>query len=374
MRTQIGVERAMPEKSLSFSGCGCHRGAAGAHPTRRGFLATAASSIAGATLGRPAWAQDRTASPPAGDAQRIDIHHHLAPPKYVPELTSRQTNQRPLNEWTPQKSLDAMAKAGVSTSMVSISEPGVWFGDNAEARRIARETNDWGAGLVRDYPGRFGLFASLPIPDIDASLREIEYSLDVLKADGICMMTSYGGKYLGDPSLAPVMAELNRRKAVVFTHPVKADCCRNLVPDVGDNTIELATDTARAITSLLVSGTVTRFPEIRFIFSHAGGTLPSLTGRIIAQTASAEMKQRLPSGPIAELKKMFYDTSNASNPWALAPLLKLVSTSQILFGSDFPFRSPDENAKGLRDIGFSADELLAIDRGNALRLLPRLKD
>jgi predicted TIM-barrel fold metal-dependent hydrolase len=257
--------------------------------------------------------------------------------------------------------------------MVSISEPGVWFGDDAEARRIARETNDWGAKLVRDYPGRFGLLASLPIPDIDASLREIEYSMDVLKADGICMMTSYGGKYLGDSSLEPVMAELNRRKAVVFTHPVRANCCRNLVPDVGDNTIELATDTARTIASLLVSGTVTRFPEIRFIFSHGGGTLPSLTGRIIAQTASSAVKQRLPNGPIPELRKMFYDTANASNPWALAPLLKLVSTSQILYGSDFPFRSPAENAKGLRDIGFSASELLAIERENAVCLVPRLK-
>lgn len=361
----------MREKSLSFCGCGCRAGASDVNPTRRRFLATAAS-MAGAALGQPAWAQP-AAPAPASDTQRIDVHHHLAPPRYIPELTSRKTGQRPLFDWTPQKSLDAMGRAGIATSMVSISEPGVWFGDDSKARRIARETNDWGAALVRDHPGRFGLFASLPIPDIDASLREIEYALDVLKADGICMMTSFGGKYLGDPSLQPVMAELNRRKTVVFTHPVRANCCRNLVPDVGDNTIELATDTARTIASLLVSGTVVRFPEIRFIFSHGGGTLPSLTGRIIAQTASAAMKQRLPNGPIAELRKMFYDTANASNPWALAPLLKLVSTSQILYGSDFPFRSPEANAEGLREIGFSAADLLAIERGNALQLLPRLK-
>lgn len=364
----------MPGATLPIGRCGCHISATGANPTRRRFLATAAS-IVGAALSQPAWAQHRpVASSQASDTQRIDVHHHLAPPRYIPELTSRQTNQRPLIEWTPQKSLDVMGRAGISTSMVSISEPGVWFGDNAEARRVARETNEWGVNLVRDYPGRFGLFASLPIPDIDASLREIEYSLDVLKADGICMMTSYGGKYLGDPSLVPVMAELNRRKAVVFTHPVRANCCRNLVLDVTDNTIELATDTARTIASLLVSGTVTRFPEIRFIFSHAGGTLPSLTGRIIAQVnASAEVKQRLPNGPVAELRKMFYDTANAANPWALAPLMKLVAVSQILYGTDFPFRSPEENSKGLREAGFSASELLAIERDNALRLLPRLK-
>ncbi|HZO44606.1 MAG TPA: amidohydrolase family protein [Xanthobacteraceae bacterium] len=362
----------MPGKSLSFCGCGCDTSA---HPTRRRFLATAAS-FAGAALSHPAWAQDRpAASSQAGDTQRIDVHHHLSPPAYIPELVSRKTGQRPLIDWTPQKSLDAMGRGGISTSMVSISEPGVWFGDEAEARRIARETNDWGAGLVRDYPGKFGLFASLPIPDIDASLREIEYSLDVLKADGICMMTSYGGKYLGDPSLTPVMTELNRRKAVVFTHPVRANCCRNLVPDVGDNTIELATDTARTIASLLMSGTVTRFPDVRFIFSHAGGTLPSLTGRMIAQvSASADAKKLMPNGPIPELQKLFYDTANAANPWALAPLLKLVSTSQIVYGSDFPFRSPEDTAKGLRDVGlFSAAELRAIDRENALQLLPRLR-
>ena len=360
--------------SPMFRGCDCHGGLKGVTATRRGFLATAAS-LAGAAMVPPALAQDQPiVSPRPGPATRIDIHHHLSTPGYIPELTSRQTNQRPLIEWTPQKSLDVMGKAGISTSMLSISEPGVWFGDEAEARRIARETNDWAAGLVRDYPGRFGLFASLPVPDIDASLREIAYSFDVLKADGICLMTSYGGKYLGDAAFQPVMAELNRRKAVVFTHPVKANCCRNLVPDVTENTIELATDTARAVASLLVSGTVTRFPDIRFIFSHAGGTLPSLTGRIIAQVnASPELIRRLPNGPIVELGKLFYDTANASNPWALAPLLKLVSVSQILYGTDFPFRSPEETSKGLREIGFSEAELLAIDRGNALRLLPRLK-
>ncbi|MDB5648745.1 MAG: TIM-barrel fold metal-dependent hydrolase, partial [Hyphomicrobiales bacterium] len=135
----------------------------------------------------------------------------------------------------------------------------------------------------------------------------------LLGADGICMMTSYGSKYIGDRSFLPVMAELNRRKAVVFTHPVKADCCRNLVPDVTENTIELATDTARAIASLLFSGVLSSYPEIRFIFSHAGGTLPSLTGRIIAQAKSSEeLTRRLPAGPEFELRKLFYDTANAA--------------------------------------------------------------
>ena len=364
----------MPGKRFSFCGCGCDTSAMGANSTRRNFLAGAAS-VAGAAFSAPVWAQGQTAAPfDASKGKRIDIHHHLAPPFWIPEIKKRNTGQRPLEEWTVQKSLDVMGKAGIDTSMVSISEPGVWFGDNEEARRLARETNEWGAKLAHDYPGKFGLLASLPIPDIDGSLKEIAYAYDVLKVDGICLMTSYAGKYLGDPSLTPVMEELNRRKAVVFTHPVKADCCRNLVPDIGDNTIELATDTARTMAGLLISGTTTRFPDIRFIFSHAGGTLPALTGRMIAQATSPAAKQRLPNGPVPEMQKLFYDTANAANPWALAPLLKLVSTSQILYGTDFPFRSPEDTAKGLRDVGlFNAAELEAIDRGNAVRLLPRLK-
>jgi predicted TIM-barrel fold metal-dependent hydrolase len=339
--------------------------------TRRDFLAGAAFAAASAMSGA-AWAQTPASKPAGGARKLIDIHHHLSPPSYIPELVKRNTNQRPLVEWTPEKTLEIMDEAGIETSILSISEPGVWFGDDAEARRLARETNDWGAALIQRYPGKFGLFASLPIPDIDASLKEIAYAFDTLKADGVCMMTSYGGKYLGDPSMRPVMEELNRRRAVVFTHPVKADCCRNLIPGVGENTIELATDTARAITSLLFSGTLTQFPEIRFIFSHAGGTLPSLTGRLLAQAASPEGKKALPNGPQVELRKLFYDTANAANPWAMAPLLKLVAASQIVYGSDYPFRSPKDTAAGMRDLGFSDADLRAIERDNARRLLPRL--
>jgi predicted TIM-barrel fold metal-dependent hydrolase len=354
-----------------MTGCSCCSDDRGPRRTRRSFVAGAGLAFA-TVLSGSAWSQVRPDASAGRTRNLIDVHHHLSPPNYIPELVSRQTNQRPLIDWTVQKTLDTMGEAGISTSMLSISEPGVWFGNNDEARRIARETNDWGAGLVREYPGKFGLFASLPYPDIEASLREIAYAFDTLKVDGICMMTSYAGKYLGDPSMKPIMEELNRRRAVVFTHPVKADCCRNLVPGVGDNTIELATDTARAIAGLLFSGTLTQFPEIRFIFSHAGGTIPALTGRLLAQAASPEGKRALPNGPIVELRKLFYDTANAANPWAMAPLTKLVPVSQIVYGSDFPFRSPKDTAAGLTELGFTDAELNAIDRGNAARLIPRL--
>ena len=300
---------------------------------------------------------------------RIDTHHHFSPPGFVAEIVARNTGQRPLMEWTVQKSLEDMDKGGVATAIVSISEPGVWFGDNAAARKLAREGNEFGARLIADYPGRFGQFAILPLPDVDGSLREIEYSLDTLKADGICMMTSIDGKYPGDPAFQPVMDELNRRKAVIYFHPYRAPCCQNLLPQGAGGGGELVNDTTRAITSVLASGTVVRCPDIRFLWSHGGGTVPYITGRL------GGAAQQLPKGLIYELQKFYYDTAQAFNPYTLPSFKKLVATSHMLFGSDFPFGAGSASvAKGLRDNGeFSASELLAIERDNALELFPRLK-
>jgi len=187
-------------------------------------------------------------------------------------------------------------------------------------------------------------------------------------------MTSYQSKYLGDPAFAPVMDELNRRKAVVFTHPVRPDCCRNLVQDVAEPVIELATDTTRTVASVLFSGTATRCPDIKFIWSHGGGTIPFLTMRLVNWArVRQDLKDRLPDGPVAELKKFFYDTAQASHPYALSSLLRLVSTSQLVFGTDFPFVSAAATAQGLKDFGLSANDLAAVDRGNAAGLLPRLR-
>jgi predicted TIM-barrel fold metal-dependent hydrolase len=308
-------------------------------------------------------------------ARRIDVHHHLAPPRWIADVVvGRNTGQRPLADWTPQRSIEDMDRGGVATSIVSISEPSVWFGDDAAARRLARDCNEYGARLVADHPGRFGQFAILPLPDTEGSLSEIAYALDTLKADGICLMTSYQGKYLGDPAFAPVMDELNRRKAVVFTHPVRPDCCRNLVPDVAEPVIELATDTTRTVASLLFSGTATRCPDIRFIWSHGGGTVPFLTMRFVGwANARKDLKERLPNGPVAELQKFYYDTAQAAHPYALASLLRLVSANRIVFGTDFPFVSAEATAKGLRDFGFNDGDLAMIERDNAAALLPRIR-
>jgi predicted TIM-barrel fold metal-dependent hydrolase len=306
---------------------------------------------------------------------RIDIHHHLSSPEFIAVIAGRRTGQVPLMKWTVAQSIDDMDQGGVATSILSISEPSVFFGDFDAARKLARETNDFGAKVIADHPGRFGMFATVPLPDVEGSLREIEYALDVLKMDGICMMTDYQGKFLGDPTFGPVMEELNRRKAVVYTHPFRNDCCRNLVPDVFEPLIELGTDTTRTIASLLFSGSAERFADIKWIFSHAGGTAPFLMQRFTYYFAARkDLQPRLPKGPAYYLERFYYDTANAMTIHPLASLTKLVKPTQIVFGTDFPFLTAKATAAGLREVGlFSATDLQAIERGNAAQLMPRYK-
>ena len=303
---------------------------------------------------------------------RVDIHHHLFSPAYIAELV--KANQAPpiVRGWSVARTLEDMEKAGVATAILSVTTPQVSFTDAANARRIARESNEWTVRLGQDNSGRFGSFAMLPMQDTDGALRELEYALDVLKADGIGLLTSYGDKWLGHPSFAPVMDELNRRKAILYTHPTAANCCRNLQADVPPTVIEFGTDTTRTITDIVFSGTAARCPDLRFIFSHAGGTLPFLTERLVKMPVlDPKLASRVPKGVLYELKRFYYDTAWSAHPMALASLTRLVDVSQILFGSDYPYRTGEDHVVGLREFGFSPADLRAIERGNALRLLPR---
>lgn len=340
--------------------------------SRRRFMAGLAAASAGASI--PAGSSTVAA---AADAKpfRIDVHHHLTPPPYAAELVRRKIKgQEPTLDWTPAKSLEDMDKGGTATAVVSITTPGVWFGNNQDARDMARICNDYAAKLRSDHPGRFGIFAAIPLPDVDGALREIEYAFDTLKADGIGVLTSFGDKWLGHPSFTPVWAELNRRKAVVYTHPTVANCCRNLLPEVNPEAIEFATDTTRAIADLVFSGTASKFSDIKFIFSHAGGTMPFLAERFTRlPLVDPNLNARLPHGVLYELQKFHYDVAQAAHPMALASLTKLVRVSQILFGTDFPYRTTADHVKGLAAFGFSRDDLQAIGRDNAVKLMPELK-
>jgi len=305
---------------------------------------------------------------------RIDVHHHPSPPSYIAARDTRNRFATPQLEWTVAKSLEDMEKGAVATSILSLPHPpSIWPDDIQEGRRLAREWNEYMTRMARDYPGRFGVFATLPILDIEGSLREIDYALDTLKADGINLMTNIGDKWLGDAHYAPAFEELERRRAVVYTHPLAPDCCRNILAEVNDAIIEYGTDTTRAIAKLLFSGSATRYPGIRFIFSHAGGTMPFLAERFLrAHMGNAgNLKAKVPKGVLHELQKLHYDTAQASNPFAMGALTKLVPVSQILFGTDFPYRSAEDHVRGLAGCGFSAGEIKAIDRENAERLMPR---
>jgi predicted TIM-barrel fold metal-dependent hydrolase len=333
------------------------------------------TGLAAAGLGAAVPAGDVFAQSGAGKPFRIDCHHHFLPPKYMAEEHARNATYThgsmtpsKLESWSPEQSLAEMDRNGVATAIASISTPGVWYGDVALARRLSREWNEYAAQVIRDHPGRFGLFAVVAPPDTEGALREIEYALDVLKADGIGLLSDYDGKLLGDPAFAPVMEELNRRKAVVYVHPTAAPCCSKSVPDALPQMIEFPFDTTRTITSLMLTGTIAKNRDIRFIFSHGGGTVPFLAARI--QETS---RGRVPGGVEATLRTLYYDTAAVANGPAMAALMKLVPIQHILFGSDYPFVKTADDVSGLAKIGLSAVQAQAIARGNAERLLPRLR-
>ena len=317
-------------------------------------------------------------------AHRIDVHHHVMPPRYVEivgaERVYRQSAGKvppQLAGWSPGRAIEELDRSGVATAINSLSSPGTWFGDVAKGRRVSREVNDYSAQVARDYPGRFGVFASLPLPDVDGSLREIEYAYDVLKADGVVLMTSYDNRWPGEKEFAPVFDELNRRKAVVFFHPCTPGCCQGLITNVSDSAIEFLFDTVRTVTSLLYSGTLSRCAETRFIFCHNGSAVPLLKDRICSQWGrNKELFSRLvPNGPEHELHKLFYECAGSTFRECYAPLMELVSVEQMLFGSDYPWGrlTIQQTIDGLLKQGFSPAELRLIERENALGLFPRFR-
>ncbi len=306
---------------------------------------------------------------------RIDVHHHPSPPSYLSARFERDKQYAQQQGWSVERSLEDMDRGGTTTSILSLPHAvQIWPGDVDAARGLARDWNDYMKKLATDHPGRFGLFAALPVLDIDGSLREIEYAMDTLKADGVALMTNIGDRWLGDRHYTPIFEELNRRGTVLYTHPVAPDCCRAIMPEHNDSLIEYGPDTTRAMTTVLWNGAAARYPRIRFIFSHAGGTLPYTAYRFIRHfgRAPAEVKAYMPEGLIAALNTFYYDTANTANIYAMASFKRLISISQLLFGTDFPFGDASLDARGLtQDCEFGPDELEAIFFRNACRLWPR---
>ena len=299
---------------------------------------------------------------------RIDVHQHMKSPA--------DPNAGLTRNWTPEKAIADMERNGVATAIVmpvnSIREY-LWTGGE-KARGLVRENNEYGAKLVRDYPGRFGLYSALPLVDVEGSLKEIAYAYDTLKTDGIGLWPDTGadGKWLGHKAFAPIFDELNRRKAVVFIHANTPACCHDLDPGVPDSMSEYDFNITRAVTSLLINGTLSRCPDIKFIIAHSGATIPMLAGRI-KDRIPKDAQSRIPNGAYYEFKKLYYEIAHASFPWAMAALLKLAPISQILFGTDYPIERMESTIDELPASNLTAETLHAIDRANSERLFPRFK-
>jgi predicted TIM-barrel fold metal-dependent hydrolase len=314
----------------------------------------------------------------------IDVHHHFFPPA-LQEATFRMLaglfGEIPvrIKEWSPARAVEALDQNGAARAVISASaRPGRPDTKVEEGRAQARASNEFGARMVQDYPRRFAQFGFLPMPDVEGSLHEIEYALDVLKAAGVGMMTSYENRWQGHPDFAPVLEELNRRKAVVFCHPRPAACCTALMPDTAPREpllVEFPYDTGRAVTSLLLTGSFVKYRDIRWIFCHCGGPLPALSGRMrnaISEMPQDRVAQFAPRGVDYELRRLFYDTADAAYAPSMAAIMSYVPVGQILFGTDFPFVRIETNATELRERQLTSSDMAAIQHDNAVGLMPQL--
>jgi predicted TIM-barrel fold metal-dependent hydrolase len=344
----------------------------------------AASGMMGAAApGRAGQAPDR--AEPKCACGRVDVHAHYLPAPYRQALEAaglaRLDGGIPVPAWTAEGHLALMERLGVATSMLSISSPGLHFLEPAKAAGVAREVNEAGADLARAHPGRFGVFATLPLPDVQASLAELAYAFDQLNVDGVCLETNARGLYLGDPAFAPVLDELDRRRSVVFLHPTSPACLEQIGMGFPAPLLEFPFDTARTAVSLIFSGALRRRPNIRVILSHGGGALPGLVSRV-AMVAQTPLVSPRPAGGAAEVleevRRLYFDLALSATPLTVGALLQITDISHILFGTDYPFApvpAVEANTASFGRLmdGLSADQRRMVEHRNAADLFPRLK-
>lgn len=311
---------------------------------------------------------------------RIDVHHHIVPPVFREVMDRKGIHKvagAPLPHWAPEDSIAIMDQIGTQTAITSLSAPGVYFGNLNEACKLARDCNEYSARMAQQYPGRFGSFAVLPMPFTAESCAEAIYALDVLKANGIVLLGSTDGVFLGDPRLEELMAELHKRHAIVFIHPNLHQTSEQLGLSTPGFILEFLPDTTRAAVNLITSGVMERYPNIQFILAHAGGFLPYVAWRVSLGNLMADMSKNAPQGILTYIKRFYFDTALSPSPYAMAALNELVGPSRILFGSDFPFAPAPVSvmqAQALEHISFFDDKAkYGIQRGNALSLFPQYR-
>jgi len=309
----------------------------------------------------------------------IDTHHHI-----LPDFFWRETNDAhapigglaPL-QWSKEAMISFMDDAGIDVAVMSVSTPGVHLGDSQKARSLARRCNEFAAELVHDRPDRFASFACLPLPDIDPSLEELSYALDVLKLDGLVLFTNARSVYLGDATLEPVFAELERRKSVVFVHPNPSPDAVAHSLGLPDNLLDFPTDTNRAVAQMHYTNRFARTPNVKYIFSHAGGSIPFLAARFAIIDEMGFIAGGEQRGTAADMfRRMYWDTALSASDPVLRMLHEIAGIDQVLFGTDFPYLRRDlaVNAKQriLKSSELNDSEKHAVLGGNASRLFPRL--
>ena len=311
-------------------------------------------------------------------ALTIDTHHHMLP-EFFFEATNEKANPvgglKP-QVWTIERSLAFMEEAEIDIAITSISTPGIQLPDRLASRELAKKCNDFAASLVAKYPRRFGALASVPLPNIDDAIREIVYALDVLKLDGVVLFTNSQGVYLGDQRMKPLFNELQRRKATVFIHPNASPDPVAHVLGLTDNLIDFPGDTTRAIAQLHYGGTFAETPDIKYVFSHAGGTAPYLAGRFAIVDEMKIMGDHSVIGTAADsFRRLYWDTALAWSDPVLNALRHIAGVDKVVFGTDFPYLRNDLAVKGKQKIKsnptFSAEEKKQVFGGNALKLFPR---
>jgi predicted TIM-barrel fold metal-dependent hydrolase len=327
----------------------------------------------------------------ANAPHRIDVHFHSVPKAYAKALAESALGVHiRIPEWSPDLALKTMDANGIATAITSLSVPGCHLGDDAKARSLSRAVNEECAEFVGQNPARFGCFATLPVPDMDGACAEAIHALDVLKLDGIGLLANYEGMYLGDPAFDPLFDILNQRHAVVAIHPNNHPAGSLIKLRVPGFLMEYLFDTTRAAANLVFSGALDRYPNIKFVLSHAGGTLPFISWRLAEiserQLAVSPFKERFQIPLIEDheghvnrdlifsrLRRFYYDTALAAGPQTLGALRQVADPSRILFGSDWPYCPTEMGGDMVEslDATLTAAEKPAVDRGNALKLFPR---
>jgi 6-methylsalicylate decarboxylase len=307
---------------------------------------------------------------------RIDVHSHFLPDFYREAATAAGHAQpdgiAELPVWTAAGHVAMMDRLGIATSLLSVSSPGVHFGDDGAARDLARQVNEEGHRATEEHPGRFGLFAALPAPDVDGSIAEIRYCYDHLGVDGVALLTNVGGTYLGDPALEPVFDELDRHRARVFVHPTSPACWESTSFGRPRPMIEFLLDTTRAVVNLVLNGTVARHPGIEFVIAHAGAALPVVADRVAAFTMLLTDVDS-EADVIPDLGRLHYDLAGFPVPRQLDAILALTTLEHLHYGSDYPFTPEfvvEMGAQALANAGDPAGSVARALAGNTRQLFP----